>query len=60
MPTTNFIWDEQNYLAETDQNNVIQTVYTNEPQQYGIRAAWTHEAVIWRTSPVHRPHVGGW
>ena len=36
MPTTtNYIWDEQNYLAETDVNNVVQTVYTNEPQQYG-------------------------
>src|SRR5260221_14508213 len=35
MPTTNYIWDEQNYLAETDENNVVQTVYTNEPEQYG-------------------------
>src|SRR5689334_15676171 len=36
MPTTtNYIWDDQNYLAETDENNVVQTVYTNEPEQYG-------------------------
>jgi len=35
MPTTNYIWDEENLLAETDVNNVVQTVYTNEPQQYG-------------------------
>src|SRR6266436_65734 len=35
MPTTNYIWDEDNYLAETDENNVVQTVYTNEPEQYG-------------------------
>ena len=35
MPTTNFIWDEQNYLAEADANDVVQTVYTNEPQFYG-------------------------
>src|SRR5579863_5862698 len=36
MPTTtNYIWDEDNLLAETDVNNVVQTVYTNEPQQYG-------------------------
>jgi RHS repeat-associated protein len=35
MPTTNYIWDEQNYLAETDENNVVQTVYTNEPELYG-------------------------
>jgi len=36
MPTTtNYIWDEQNYLAETDGSNVVQTVYTNEPARYG-------------------------
>src|SRR6266404_3432002 len=35
MPTTNYIWDEQNYLAEADENNAVQTVYTNEPQQFG-------------------------
>jgi len=35
MPTTNYIWDEENLLAETDASNVVQTVYTNEPQQYG-------------------------
>jgi RHS repeat-associated protein len=32
---TKFIWDNQNYVAETDGTNAIQTVYTNEPQQYG-------------------------
>src|SRR5438105_3880498 len=35
MPTTKYIWDEANYLAEADGNDAIQTVYTNEPQQYG-------------------------
>jgi len=35
MPTTNYIWDEDNLLAETDGSNVVQTVYTNEPQEYG-------------------------
>lgn len=36
MPTTTkFIWDEQNYLAETDGADTINVVYTNEPQQYG-------------------------
>jgi len=35
MTTTNYIWDEQNYLAEADGPNTIQTVYTNEPEQYG-------------------------
>src|SRR5262249_26769550 len=36
MPTTtNYIWDENNLLAETDGSNVVQTVYTNEPELYG-------------------------
>jgi RHS repeat-associated protein len=36
MPTTtNYIWDEQNYLAESDATNSINVVYTNEPQEYG-------------------------
>src|SRR5579863_5307695 len=36
MPTTtNYIWDEQNYLVESDGTNTINVVYTNEPQQYG-------------------------
>jgi RHS repeat-associated protein len=36
MPTTtNYIWDEANYLAETDGTNTINVVYTNYPQQYG-------------------------
>ena len=36
MPTTtNYIWDEQNLLAEADGSNTIQTLYSNEPQDYG-------------------------
>src|SRR5579859_3452429 len=36
MPTTtNYIWDDQNYLAEADGTNTINVVYTNEPEQYG-------------------------
>jgi RHS repeat-associated protein len=33
--TKKFLWDEQNYLAETDAANDTQAVYTNEPQVYG-------------------------
>src|SRR5262245_65980943 len=33
--TTNYIWDDDNLLAEADVSNVVQTVYTNEPEQYG-------------------------
>ena len=35
MPTTKYIWDEDNYLAEADATDAINVVYTNEPQQYG-------------------------
>lgn len=30
-----YIWDFNNYLAETDDRNEIQAVCTNEPEQYG-------------------------
>ena len=33
--TKKFIWDDQNYLAETDENDDTQVVYTNEPRPYG-------------------------
>jgi hypothetical protein len=30
-----FIWDQQNYLKETDGSNVTQVTYTTKPEQYG-------------------------
>jgi RHS repeat-associated protein len=33
--TTKYIWDDDNLLAEADGTDTIQTVYTNEPEQYG-------------------------
>jgi RHS repeat-associated protein len=33
--TAKFIWDEQNILEETDQNNVVQAVYTLKPAGFG-------------------------
>lgn len=33
--TRKFIWDNQNYLAEADVNNDIQSIYTNSPAKYG-------------------------
>jgi RHS repeat-associated protein len=36
MPTTtNYIWDEENYLAESDATNTINVVYTTEPARHG-------------------------
>ena len=36
MPTTtNYIWDEENLLAEADNTNAINILYTNEPRRYG-------------------------
>src|SRR5262249_25042799 len=32
---TKFVWDEQNYLAETDGSDVVQVVYTTEPYLHG-------------------------
>ncbi len=33
--TKKFVWDDQNYLSETDAANDTQVVYTNEPARYG-------------------------
>ena len=35
MPVTKYIWDGENYLQETDENDVTQVTYTNKPEQYG-------------------------
>ena len=33
--TSKTVWDGQNYLAETDESDVTQVVYTNKPEPYG-------------------------
>ena len=35
MPTTNYVWDEDNILYETDGANAVTAEYTNTPQYYG-------------------------
>jgi RHS repeat-associated protein len=35
MPVTKYIWDDQNYLAEADDADTTNVVYTNEPEQFG-------------------------
>jgi RHS repeat-associated protein len=35
MVTTKYIWDEDNLLAEADDTDAINVVYTNEPLQHG-------------------------
>jgi YD repeat-containing protein len=42
--TRKFIWDDQNYLAETDENDDTQVVYTNEPVFYGVLPGTSWEA----------------
>jgi RHS repeat-associated protein len=45
---TKYIWDFQNYLAETDQQDDIQAIYTNEPQPYGNLISQYHKGpMIW-------------
>jgi RHS repeat-associated protein len=49
--TTAFIWDSENYLAETDDQNEIQAVYTNEPRQYGnLISQYRKDGAIWTPS----------
>ncbi len=33
--TTKYVWDNQNYLQETNASDVTQVTYTNEPRTYG-------------------------
>jgi RHS repeat-associated protein len=55
---TNFLWDDQRYLADqrpavagTDDQNEIQAVYTNEPQQYGnLISQYRKGPTIWTPS----------
>lgn len=35
VTTTKFIWDEDNYLLETDESDANRSLYTNEPNEYG-------------------------
>ncbi len=34
MPVTNYVWDGDQYLMETDETNTTQAVFTNEPDEY--------------------------
>jgi RHS repeat-associated protein len=34
MVATNYVWDGQQYLMETDDSNTVQAVWMNEPDQY--------------------------
>jgi len=55
----NPIWDFENYLAETDDQNEIQAVYTNEPQSYGnLISQYRKEGPIWTPSYYHYDALG--
>ena len=44
-------WDFNNYLAETDGQNEIRAVYTNEPEQYGnLVSQYRKGPTIWTPS----------
>ena len=48
---TKFIWDDQNYLMETDENDAITAVYTNEPNIYGnLISQSRNPAALWLPS----------
>lgn len=50
MPVTNYVYDGDNVLMETDQNNVPTVVYTHEPGPYGALISQNRGGV---TSYVH-------
>ena len=41
--TTKHVWDGQNILLETDGSNIIQVVYTLQPELYGNLISQTPE-----------------
>ena len=47
--TKKFIWDEQAYLAETDENDALQFVYTQRPAQFGGLASQRRLSGVWTT-----------
>jgi hypothetical protein len=57
--TTKFLWDVNNYLAETDAADEIQAVYTNEPQQYGnLISQYRKGPTLWLPSYYHYDALG--
>jgi RHS repeat-associated protein len=56
---TRFLWDDQNYLAETDESDEIQAVYTNEPQLYGnLISQYRKSNGVWLPSYYHFDALG--
>jgi RHS repeat-associated protein len=52
--TIRFLWDHQNYLAETDETDEIQAVYTNEPLVYGnLISQYRKTGELWTPSYYH-------
>ncbi|MCL4207811.1 MAG: hypothetical protein KJ000_35445, partial [Pirellulaceae bacterium] len=57
--TTKFIWDFNNYLADTDADDDIQAVYTNEPQPYGnLISQYRKGPTLWLPSYYHYDALG--
>ncbi|MCL4202819.1 MAG: hypothetical protein KJ000_10000 [Pirellulaceae bacterium] len=57
--TTKFIWDFENYLAETDDQDELHAVYTNEPQQYGnLISQYRKGPTLWLPSYYHYDALG--
>jgi RHS repeat-associated protein len=57
--TSKFLWDVNNYLAETDTDDDIQAVYTNEPQPYGnLISQYRKGPTLWLPSYYHYDALG--
>ncbi len=57
--TKKFIWDDQNYLAEADENDEINVVYTNEPNYYGnLVSQYRKSGAVWSPSYYHYEALG--
>ncbi|MEW4526647.1 RHS repeat-associated core domain-containing protein [Maioricimonas sp. JC845] len=57
--TTKFVWDDQNYLIETDASDALVAAYTNEPRVYGdLISQYRKTNGVWLPSSYHYDALG--
>ncbi len=57
--TKKFIWDDQRYLAESENNGNINAIYTNEPAIFGdLVSQYRKSGTTWSSSYCHQEALG--
>jgi RHS repeat-associated protein len=59
MEITQFIWDEDRYLLETDENGITNVVYTSLPMRFGRQISqYRKEDLVWLPAYHHEDALG--